>query len=130
VNAPVQPDGGAADRPAATGPGGITVAARAEAMQVQAANEPSDHLGDVITTYAQALSGLGQIIAGAASEQADNPAEILVPPALLLDQVRPPRLRAEHRQAGPGRHGVGIEHNDDICQRVRHYDEPARQGTG
>ena len=40
---------------------GITVAALAEAMQVRAANEPSDHLRDVITTYAQALSGLGQI---------------------------------------------------------------------
>lgn len=36
---------------------GITVAARAEAMQLGAANEPSDHLGDVITTYAQTLSG-------------------------------------------------------------------------
>jgi hypothetical protein len=32
---------------------GITVAALAEAMQVRAANEPPDHLGDVITTYAQ-----------------------------------------------------------------------------
>jgi hypothetical protein len=48
---------------------GITVAALAEAMQVRAANEPSDHLGDVITTYAQALSGLGQITAGAAPGQ-------------------------------------------------------------
>ena len=38
---------------------GITVAALAEAMQVRAANEPSDHLEDVITTYAQTLSGLG-----------------------------------------------------------------------
>ena len=45
---------------------GITVAALAEAMQVRAANEPPDHLPDVITTYAQALSGLGQITAGAA----------------------------------------------------------------
>ena len=40
---------------------GITVAALAEAMQVRAANEPPDHLGDVITTYAQTLPGLGQI---------------------------------------------------------------------
>ena len=32
---------------------GITVAALAEAMQVRAANEPPDHLRDVITTYAQ-----------------------------------------------------------------------------
>ena len=58
---------------------GITVAALAEAMQVRAANELPDHLGDVITTYAQTLSGLGQITAGAAPEQADNPAGILFP---------------------------------------------------
>ena len=44
---------------------GITVAALAEAMQVRAANEPPDHLRDVITTYAQTLSGFGQITAGA-----------------------------------------------------------------
>jgi hypothetical protein len=37
---------------------GITVAALAEAMQVRAANEPPGHLGDVITTYAQTLSGV------------------------------------------------------------------------
>src|SRR5229473_1253697 len=49
---------------------GIAVAALAEAMQVRAANEPPDHLGDVITTYAQTLSGLGQITAAAAPEQA------------------------------------------------------------
>jgi hypothetical protein len=42
---------------------GITVAALAEAMQVRAANEPPDHLGNVITTYAQTLSGFGQITA-------------------------------------------------------------------
>ena len=36
---------------------GITVAALAEAMQVRAANEPPGRLGDVITTYAQTLSG-------------------------------------------------------------------------
>jgi hypothetical protein len=67
---------------------GITVAALAEAMQVRAANEPPDHLGDVITTYAQTLSGLGQITAGAAPERAGNPAEILVPPALLRRAAR------------------------------------------
>ena len=65
---------------------GITVAALAEAMQVRAANEPPDHLGDVITTYAQALSGLGQITAGATARQAGNPAEIL--PALLRRAAR------------------------------------------
>ena len=67
---------------------GITVAALAEAMQVRAANEPPSHLGDVITTYAQTLSGLGQITAGAAPEQAANPAEILFPPALLRRAAR------------------------------------------
>src|SRR5260370_26194524 len=67
---------------------GITVAALAEAMQVRTANEPPDHLGDVITTYAQTLSGLGQIIAGAAPEQAGNPAGILFPPALLRRAAR------------------------------------------
>ena len=67
---------------------GFTVAALAEAMQVRAANEPPDHLGDVITTYAQTLSGLGQITADAAPEQAGDPAEILFPPALLRRAAR------------------------------------------
>ena len=67
---------------------GITVAALAEAMQVRAANEPPDHLADVITTYAQTLSGLGQITAGAAPEQPGNPAEIPFPPALLRRAAR------------------------------------------
>jgi hypothetical protein len=67
---------------------GITVAALAEAMQVRAANESPDHLADVITTYAQTLSGLGQITAGAAPEQPSNPAEILFPPALLRRAAR------------------------------------------
>ena len=67
---------------------GITVAALAEAMQVRAANEPPAHPRDVITTYTQTLSGLGQITAGAAPEQAGNPAEILFPPALLRRAAR------------------------------------------
>jgi hypothetical protein len=67
---------------------GITVAALAEAMQVRAANEPPDHLRDVITTYAQTLSGFGQITAGAVPEQAGNPAEILFPSALLRRAAR------------------------------------------
>ena len=67
---------------------GITVAALAEAMQIRAANEPPDHLWDVITTYAQVLSGLGQITAGAAPEKAGDPAEILFPPALLRRAAR------------------------------------------
>jgi hypothetical protein len=67
---------------------GITVTALAEAMQVRAANEPPDYLGDVITTYAQTLSGFGQITAGAAPEQAGSPAGILFPPALLRRAAR------------------------------------------
>ena len=67
---------------------GITVTALAEAMQVRAANEPPDHLGDVITTFAQALSGFGQITAGAAPGQAGDPAGILFPPALLRRAAR------------------------------------------
>src|SRR5215472_6316818 len=89
-----RPDAGATDRSAAAGPRGITVAALAEAMQVRAANELPDHLGEVIITYAQMLSGLGQITAGAAPQQAGNPAEILFPPALLCAALlRAPRHR-------------------------------------
>jgi hypothetical protein len=67
---------------------GITAADLAEAMQVRAANQPPDHLSDVITTCPQTLSGLGQITAGVAPEQAGNPAEILFPPALLRRAAR------------------------------------------
>jgi hypothetical protein len=67
---------------------GIIVAALAEAMQVRAANEPPEHLGDAIATYAQTLSGFGQITAGTAPEQAGNPAEIPFPPALLRRAAR------------------------------------------
>jgi hypothetical protein len=67
---------------------GITVAALAESMQVRAANEPPDHLRDVITTYAQTLSGFGQITADTALKQAGTPAEILFPPALLRRAAR------------------------------------------
>jgi len=51
-------------------------------MQVRAADEPPDHLQEVIATYGQTLLGLGQITADAAPEQAWQPAEILVPSAL------------------------------------------------
>ena len=67
---------------------GITVTALAEAMQVRAANEPPHRLGDVITTYAQTLSGLGQITADAAAKEAGELAEILFPPALLRRAAR------------------------------------------
>ena len=91
---------------------GITVAALAEAMQVRAANEPPDHLGDVITTYAQTLSGLGQITAGAAPEQTGNPAEILFPPALLRRAARSAAplmyLAARRSNAGGNRIPAGL----------------------
>jgi hypothetical protein len=67
---------------------GITVAALAEAMQVRAANEPPARLGDVITTYAQTLSGLGQVTADAPPEQGGSPAEVLFPAALLRGAAR------------------------------------------
>jgi hypothetical protein len=67
---------------------GITVAALAEALQVRAANEPPAHLRGVITTYAQTLSGFGQITAGAAPGQAGAAAGILFPPALLRRAAR------------------------------------------
>ena len=67
---------------------GRTVAALAEAMQVRAANEPPGHLRDVVTTYAQTLSGLGQITAEAPAGEAGDRAEILFPPALLRRAAR------------------------------------------
>jgi len=67
---------------------GRAVAALAEAMQVLAANEPPERLGDVVTTYGQTLSGLGQIITAAASGQASDPAEVMFPPALLRRAAR------------------------------------------
>jgi hypothetical protein len=67
---------------------GIIIAALAEAMQVRAANEPPDRLGEVVTTYGQMLSGLGQITAAAAPGPAGDPAEIMFPPALLCRAAR------------------------------------------
>ena len=84
---------------------GITVAALAEAMQVRAANEPPDHLGDVIATYAQTLSGLGQITAGAAPEQAGTrrdpvPAGVAAPCGQVHQRRRRP---GRERRQTPGR---------------------------
>ena len=84
---------------------GITVAALAGAMQIRAANEPPDHLRDVITTYAQALSGLGQITAGAA-RTGRRPGSDPVPSGVAAPRgqvhQRRRRPRRERRQA-PGR---------------------------
>ena len=49
-----------------------TVTALAEAMQLRAANEPVDGLGELIVTYGQTLSGLGQITAEPATGPAAN----------------------------------------------------------
>ena len=85
---------------------GITVAALAEAIQVRAANEPPGRLGDVITTYAQTLSGFGQITADAVPEQGRQPGRDPVPAGVAAPcgQVRQRRRRpgCERRQT-PGR---------------------------
>lgn len=88
---------------------GITVAALAEAMQVRAANEPPDHPGDVITTYAQTLSGSGGSPpvprhSRPAIRQGSGPAGVAAP----CGQVRRRRRRPgrEWRQA-PGRGSRG-----------------------
>lgn len=67
---------------------GVIVSALAEAMQVLAANEPPDRLGDVVATYGQALSGFGQITAAAAPGQVGDSAHILFPAALLRRAAR------------------------------------------
>jgi len=67
---------------------GIIIAALAEAMQVRAANESSDRLGDVVATYGQTLSAFGQITAAAASGQAGDSEGIMFPPALLRRAAR------------------------------------------
>ena len=77
---------------------GIAVAALAEAMQVRAANEPPGHLGDVITTYAQTLSGFGQITARVAAEQAGDPGRNPVPAG-----VAAPGSQVHQRRRRPGR---------------------------
>lgn len=67
---------------------GTIVAALAEAMQVAAANEPPDRLGDVVASYGQALSGFGQIAAAAVPGQAGDPAQIMFPAAMLRRAAR------------------------------------------
>lgn len=67
---------------------GTVIAALAEAMQVRAANEPSDGLGGVVAAYGQALSAFGQVIAAAAPGQAGDPGGIMFPPALLRRAAR------------------------------------------
>lgn len=67
---------------------GTIVAALAEAMQLRAANETPDRIGDVVATYGQTLSGLGQIIANRGSAPADVPTQVMFPPALLHRAAR------------------------------------------
>ena len=94
---------------------GIAVAALAEAMQVRAANEPPGHLGDVITTYAQTLSGFGQITAGAAPEQALQPGRDPVPAGAAA-----PGGQVYQRRRRPGCE----RRRTPLCQtRLRHGSE-------
>ena len=77
---------------------GIIVAALAEAMQVRAANEPSDRLGGVVATYGQMLSGLRQITTEAASGQAGNSAKAMFPA-----RVAAPCRQVHRQRRRPGR---------------------------
>ncbi len=99
---------------------GVIVAALAEAMQVRAANEPSDRLGDVVATYGQALSGFGQITADAASRQAGDPAEVMFPPALLRRAARYISNAADLAASG-GKlpDGVPEEARDELAAALR-----------
>ena len=67
---------------------GTIVAALAEAMQLRAANETPDRIGDVVATYGQTLSGLGQIIADPASVPTEDASQVMFPPALLRRAAR------------------------------------------
>ena len=92
---------------------GIIVAALAEAMQVRAANELSDRLSDVVATYGQVLSGLGQITAEAASSQAGNSATACsrprccaVPPGTSATPPTWPQVVATSRTGSPRQHAT------------------------
>ena len=92
---------------------GIIVAALAEAMQVRAANEPSDRLGGVVATYGQVLSGLGQITAEAASGQAGDrqrpcsrPRCCAVPPGTSAMPPTWPGVVATSRPGSPRQHAA------------------------
>jgi hypothetical protein len=86
---------------------GMIIAALAEAMQVRAANEPSDRIGDVVATYGQALSAFGQVIAAAVPGQGGEPAEIMFPRALLRRAARYVGSAAD-LAAGGGRLPEGV----------------------
>jgi hypothetical protein len=62
----------------------IAVTAVAEAMQVRAVNDPPEQLADVIATYGQILSGIGQIAADeSATVEGRAAGDVNFPPALL-----------------------------------------------
>lgn len=65
---------------------GMVVAALAEAMQIAALNEPPDQLTDLVATYGQMLSAVGQMIA--APRKGGDPDGIMFPPALLRRVAR------------------------------------------
>ena len=85
--------------------------ALAEAMQVRAANEPPDHLGDFIAADPQTCPGSGDHRRRRAGMR--DPAEILFPPALLRRAARYisgaadwPRTAANSRTRFPRRHAA------------------------
>jgi hypothetical protein len=85
----------------------ITVTALAEAMQVRAVNDPPDQLGEVIATYGQILSGIGQIAAQESGSSGSLEAgEVMFPPALLRRAARyiagAAQLVADGGQLPPG----------------------------
>jgi hypothetical protein len=75
---------------------GIIVAALAEAMQVRAANEPSDRLSDVVATYGQVLSGAranhrrGRVKPGRQFGNGHVPARVAAPCRQVHQQRRRP----------------------------------------
>lgn len=100
---------------------GRVVAALAEAMQIRAANETSDRLEDVIATYGQTISGMGQMITEAAARPSDHVAKVAFPPALLRRAARYLRV-ASDQAAAQGGHlpdGVPEDHRAALVSALR-----------
>ena len=105
---------------------GITVAALAEALQVRAANEPPDHLGDVITTYAQTLFRARadhrrhRAKAGRQPGRDPGPASVAAPRGQVHQRRRRP---GRERRQTPGRD------SRDGTQPARRDPAPGRRRT-
>lgn len=100
---------------------GRVVAALAEAMQVRAANETSDRLADVIATYGQTISGMGQMIGEAAARPADHVDMVAFPPALLRRAARYLRVASDQAAACGGHltDGVSEDHRRALVIALR-----------